>query len=157
MTDLEDRFRPNSSGVTALFLDSSAIYAYFYPRDELHEDARSAFEAVRTGNLPYRPLYTNDYVLDEVVTRLRRYTSHAVATDALTLLYSSDAIRLRRVPDDVFDEAISRFERYDDHGEISFTDHVIAAHARSLGIDHVYTYDGDFGVFGLTVVPHYLE
>lgn len=157
MTALKDRFRPDSQGATALFLDSSAIYAYFYPRDELHEDARAAFEAIRTGDLPYRPLYTNDYVLDEAVTRLRRYTSHAVATDALTLLCSSDAIRLRRVPDEVFDEAVLQFERYDDHGEISFTDHVIAAHANSLGIDHVYTYDGDFGTFGLTLVPHYVE
>lgn len=157
MTTLEDRFRPNGRGATALFLDSSAVYAYFYPRDELHEDARNAFEGIRTGKLPYRPLYTNDYVLDEAVTRLRRYTSHGVATDALTLLRSSDAIRLRRVPDDVFEDAVSRFERYDDHGEISFTDHVIAAHADSLGIDHVYTYDGDFGTFGLTPVPHYVE
>ncbi|MDL5362328.1 type II toxin-antitoxin system VapC family toxin [Halalkalicoccus sp. NIPERK01] len=157
MTTLDDRFRPDGRGAAALFLDSSAIYAYFYPRDELHDDARSAFEAIRTGELPYRPLYTNDYVLDEAVTRLRRYTSHAVATDALTLLYSSDAIRLRRVTDDVFDDAVSRFERYDDHGEISFTDHVIAAHADALGIHHVYTYDGDFDAFGLTVVPHYVE
>lgn len=157
MTDLEDRFRPDTAGPAALFLDSSAIYAYFYPRDELHEDARAAFEAIWDGTLPYRPLYTNDYVLDETVTRLRRYTSHAVATDALSLLCSSESIRLRRVPDDVFDDAVSGFERYDDHGEISFTDHVIAAHARSLAVDHVYTYDGDFDVFGLTVVPHYAE
>lgn len=157
MDEFRDRFRPTRDGVTALFLDSSAIYAYFYPRDERHEDARNAFEAIRKGVLPYRPLYTNDYVLDEAVTRLRRYTSHAVATDALSLLRSSGAIRFRRVPDAVFDDAVSRFERYDDHGEISFTDHAIAAHARSLDIDHVYTYDGDFDVFDLTVVPHYAE
>lgn len=56
MDDLEDRFRPDSRGPTALFLDSSAIYAYFYPRDALHEDARAAFEAIRNGTLPYRPL-----------------------------------------------------------------------------------------------------
>jgi len=46
---------------------------------------------------------------------------------------------------------------YDDRGQLSCTDHVIAAHADSLAVDHVLTFDGDFETVGLTRSSHYVE
>lgn len=157
MTNELDRFQPKTAGATGLFVDSSALYAYFYPRDQCHETARAFFEAERTGSLPYRPLFTNDYVLDEVVTRLRRHANFDVATEALDSLYDGAAFDFRSVTDDVLADAVDQFREFDDHGELSFTDHVIAVHADSLSVDHVLTFDGDFETFGLTSIPHYVE
>lgn len=157
MTRGLDQFRPEAAGATGLFVDSSGLYAYFYPRDQCHETARAFFEAERTGDLPYRPLFTNDYVLDEVVTRLGRHASHEVASEALTSIYDGSAFDYREVNGDVIATAVERFRAYDDHGELSFTDHVIAAHADILAVDHVFTFDGDFETLGLTTVPHYVD
>lgn len=157
MTAGLDQFESDTAGPTGLFVDSSALYAYFYPRDRYHETTRSFFEGVRTGEIPYRPLLTNDYVLDEVVTRLRRHATHEMASEALAVLYDSDAFDFRTVTDDVLDAAVEGFRTFDDHGQISFTDHVIAAHADSLAVDHLLTFDGDFETFGLTAIPHYVE
>lgn len=157
MTDGLDRFTPETAGPTALFVDSSALYAYFYPRDRRHDSASAFFAAERTGDLPYRPLFTNDYVLDEVVTRLRRHATHEVASEALASIYGGSAFDFREVSSSVLRGAIEEFRTYDDHGELSFTDHVIAAHADSLSVDHVLTFDADFETFGITTVPHYVE
>lgn len=157
MTDAPDRFAPDAAGPTGLFVDSSVLYAYYYPRDRRHEAAREFFEAERTGALPYRPLFTNDYVLDEVVTRLRRSTTHDIASEALVSIYDGSAFEFREVTGDVLETAVEQFRSYDDHGELSFTDQVIAAHAELLSVDHVLTFDADFETFGLTTIPHYHE
>jgi predicted nucleic acid-binding protein len=157
VTETPDKFQPKSGSATALFVDSSSLYAYFYPRDRYHESAREFFEAERTGTLPYRPLFTNDYVLDEVVTRLRRHATHEVAAEALQSIYDGAALDFREVTGNVLQDAVDQFREYDDHGELSFTDHVIAAHAGSLSVDHVLTFDADFETFGLTTIPHYVE
>ncbi len=156
MSERGDRFAPNRDGPTGIFVDSSALYAYFYPRDECHDDAQTFFEAVRRGDLPYRPMFTNDYVLDEVVTRLRLHATHDVAVEALDAVYEGSAFEFCEVPSAVLGTAVDQFRAYDDHGELSFTDHVIAAHADALSTDHVLTFDADFETFGLTTIPHYV-
>lgn len=157
MIEVPDRFQPKTSGATALFIDSSALYAYYYPRDRRHGVAREFFETERTGELPYRPLFTNDYVLDEVVTRLRRHATHEIACEALGSIYDGGVFEFRAVTGTVLGTAVEGFRTYDDHGELSFTDHVIVAHADSLSVDHVLAFDGDFETFGLTTIPHFLE
>lgn len=152
MMGSDARFAPSSSGPTGLFFDSSALYAYFYPRDERHDDIAAFFEGLLAGEFAYRPLLTNDYVLDKVVTGLITKADHTTAVEAMMTIQETDTIQFLTVTDAIIEAAISQFEEYDDH-RISFTDHVIAVHAGAEGVDHVLTYDGDFAPLGMTVIP----
>ncbi|GAB3023048.1 type II toxin-antitoxin system VapC family toxin [Natronobiforma cellulositropha] len=152
MTDLET-FSPASPGTTALFVDSSALFAAFHTRDECHESVRSFLDGIRDGRLPYRRLYTNDYVLDETVTRLRYRVSHDRAVTALETVHSSAVFRFELVDEEVYEAGRSIFETYDDQ-QLSLTDATIVAHMDRLGLDHVLTYDSDFRAFECTVLPH---
>lgn len=150
-----DAFRPVTVGARTVFLDSSFLFALFHSRDENHENARSFGEYVRNRELSYRRLVTNDYVLDEVATRLRHRVSYEHAINALSSVAQSDVYAVEFVDPDVFDDGYKRFVDYHDLS-LSFTDCVVAAHADELAVNHVVTYDDDFDALDCTVIPHYV-
>ena len=43
---------------TPLFIDTGAFIAWYDDDDHHHARAQAVFQAIRTGDLPYRPLYT---------------------------------------------------------------------------------------------------
>lgn len=153
--DDADRFVPVGEGPTGLFVDSSALFAYFYPGDAHHDDATAFFDGLRRGRLPYRPLFVDDYVLDETVTLLAKYSTHAAASAALDSLYDGGVFRFESVTNPVLEAAVESFHEFDDHDELSFTDHVVIAHCDALDVDHVYSYDDDFDAFEPVRIPHY--
>lgn len=51
-----------------------------------------------------------------------------------------------------FDAATTKFNRYNDH-DISLVNHLTGVLAAERGVDHVFTFDGDFRTLGFTVVP----
>ena len=61
------RFAPDEPGAHPLFVDTSALYAYYYRRASQHEEMAAFFRELSRNDLPYRPLLTNRYVLDELV------------------------------------------------------------------------------------------
>lgn len=150
-------FAPSSPGPTALFLDASAFVAYFDCTATQHDVARAFLGSV-AGDQPrfaYRPLYTNTYVVDEVVATLLSKRNHAVARDALEHVFSlAEDGMLRVLPEtwDAFEAARDAFCVYDDH-EISFTDHLVAVQARRRDVAHVFSFDDDFRVLDLDVLP----
>lgn len=151
-------YAPTSRRPTALFVDSSAFRAYFDATTKEHEITREFFRSIagESPRFPYRPLYTNSYVIDEVATLLQSARSHEVAADALEHVFAladDGMLTILRESGEAFERAKEAFYRYDDH-EISFTDHVISVQANRHDVDHVLTYDGDFRTLGLTVVPH---
>lgn len=147
-----DAFRPAADGPTGLFLDTSALFAHFHPGTEEHEEVRRFLSAVGANEIPYRPLVTNTYVIDELATLLLSKGTHEHAREALKRTLDSDAVRVRPETDEQFAEARDGFERYDDH-EISFTDQMIAAHMREESVTHVLAYDGDFETLGFEQIP----
>lgn len=152
--DRLDRFRPSRMGPTPLFLDTSGLFPYFYEHVEEHSEATAFLSAVFDGELPYRPLFVNQHVLDEVTMLLLSRVSHAAAVRAIDVLYHSDVVTLLQVGDDRVEETAATFRRYDDH-PISFTDHTIGVQARRRDVDHVFSYDADFETLGLTTVPRW--
>ena len=54
------------ASATPLMIDTGAFYARADSDDTHHETATRVFERIRTGDLPYRPLYTTQAVLAEV-------------------------------------------------------------------------------------------
>ncbi len=151
MTSLE-RFRPTAEGPTALFLDTSGLFPYFHRGTEEHETATSFLGAVGANDIPYRPLYTSTYVLDELATLLLSKGTHELAVTALDRTLDSAHVTVLRETDDGFTSARETFEQYDDH-EISFTDHLSASQMRDHDVDHVFAYDGDFRTLGFEQIP----
>jgi len=147
-----DSFRPGTDGPTALFLDTSALFAHFHPEVAEHDSVTAFFERVGANEIPYRPLYTSTYVLDELATLLLSKGTHECATTALSRTTESESIDVLPEADDEFAEARARFQQYDDH-EISFTDHLSAVQMRERDVDHVLAYDGDFATLGFEQIP----
>ena len=58
-----------------LCVDTSGLFAYFYPADENHDDARSFFAWLHRGDPAQWRLFVNDYVIDECCSLLARKSS----------------------------------------------------------------------------------
>lgn len=136
---------------TPLFVDTSALFARFNARDARHDAAVDVLDRIRSGDT-YAPLYTSDYVLDELSTLLQRKTSHDTAVRTLTAVRDSRAMEVVHVTPSDFEATAAEFERYDDQA-IPFTDHATAVLAADRDVEHVFAFDDDFETLGLTVVP----
>lgn len=149
-----DAFAPTGPRTRRLFVDSSAFFALFHPEDEHHDRTWTFYESVADGTLPYRRLVTNDYVLDEVATRLRRRANHGRALNALATVVDNNVYAIEFTNASVFRAARQRFEAFDDQ-PLSFTDCAVVSHMEALGLDHLLSFDDDFAAFDCTVIPHY--
>ena len=135
-----------------LFVDTAAFFARFNERTAEHVRARKVFEGIRTGELPYDPLFTSRYVLSELATLMLRKVGHAPAVTSLETIREAESLNILRMESDNFDRTCDEFARYDDQ-QISFVDHTSSVLADARGVEHVFTFDGDFHTLGFTVVP----
>lgn len=143
----------DGSGATPLFIDTGAFFAANVEDDTNHERASAVFKAIAAGELPYRPLYTNRYVLAELATLTLGRVEHAAAVDALETVRQSPTFNIEPVSEATFASTCEQFAQYGDQ-EISFFDHVTGVMARERGVEHVFTFDpDDFRTLGFTVVP----
>lgn len=151
MTLERSLFEPDD-GPAALFLDTSALVPLFTTAAGQHEEVTAFFDAVADDELAYQPLYTNQYVLDEMVTLLLSRATPRTAADALDAVEESVAIQVLSVGDDEFDRAVAAFHEYADQS-FSLTDHLVAIQAGDRDVSHVLSYDDDFRALDLTVIP----
>ncbi|MDZ7689527.1 MAG: PIN domain-containing protein [Halobacteriales archaeon] len=153
MADTDDRFAPISGkeGPTPLFLDTSGLFPYFDPDTEEHDEVNE-FLRGRIVELGYRPLYTNRYVVDELVTLLLYKTGRETAVKAYDAVMESETVRLLDVSDEVFERAGESLREHEG-SDASFTDHTVAVQAKDENVSHVLAYDGDFERLGMNVVP----
>ena len=136
-----------------LFLDTSSLLSVF-DRSDYHHSACSDFWTELFQERNYEPVIS-DYILDELMTRIRSKISHAIAVQVLTnliQLVERRRLTLVWVNQTYFDQARRIFERYDDH-EFSFTDCTSFAICRDAGIQEAFALDSDFRTFGLNVIP----
>lgn len=135
-------------------MDTSGLFACFYPEDAHHADARAFFDWLyHHESVPWR-LFVNDYVIDELCSLLARKSDPATAIRALEHIRASSALPIDRVPDAVFEQSMDTFGAHDDQ-TIPFTDHVVSAHADARGAA-TYSFDHtDFGVLGNEVIPRW--
>lgn len=152
MTAVDPAVWGPQTGRRRLCVDTSGLFAYFYPADENHDDARAFFDWLRSTNtVPWR-LFVNDFVIDELCSLLARKSDPPTAIRALRHVRDSDALSLVRVPDEVFELAVDSFSEFDDQ-VIPFTDHVVSAHAFRRDAA-VFTFDtADFAILGNDVIP----
>ena len=139
-------------GTTPLFVDTGAFYAHYDESASRHERATAVFDAIATGTVQFRPLFTTTHVLAEIGTLLMRKRSHSVAVRGLSRIRDSPAFTVVHPTENEFDRACQQFDRYDDH-QITLVDHLTAALADERDVAHVFAFDRDFRTLGLTLVP----
>lgn len=139
------------SGVSPLFVDTSAWYAIFDEDDAEHARATAVREAILAGDLQYCPIYTTSHVLGELATLLLRY-SHNIASRALHQIRDSPNVTVIHPDRIAFDAALTAFDRYDDQA-ISLVDHLTAILANERDVDHIFTFDTDFRTLQFMLIP----
>jgi predicted nucleic acid-binding protein len=142
----------SETGATQLFVDTGAFYARVDGDDKHHESAVRVFEGIRTGELPYRPVYTTQAVVSELATLCLYKLGHADAVRALRAVQNSESFNILPVGRPAFEAATQQFVEYDDQ-EISFVDHTTAVLASERDVTHVFAFDGDFETLGFSLVP----
>jgi len=130
-----------------VFVDTSAWYALYVPDDENHA---AAWDWYRENQAP---LVVTDYIVDEILTLLRRRGETRRAVRAGRLLLESPAIIVERVSLADFDEAWQVFQRFGDKAW-SFTDCTSRVVMQRLEIETALAFDEHFRQFGTVgVVP----
>ena len=133
-----------------IFIDSSGWVALFDPQDKYHTQAVTFWQQL-PAERPF--LITNDYVLDETYTILRRgrYGLQR-ATQVHQIVEQSRLIELIEVNIDYRQRAWALFQLYEDK-ILSFTDCVCFVMMQTLGIHQVFSFDSDFKRLGFIVRP----
>lgn len=142
----------NDRGASPLFIDTGAFYARADEDDTHHRETRRLFDGIRSGTVPYRPLYTSQAVVAEFATLALYELGHTVAMRALGSIRSSSSINVIPVGRPAFESAAAQFEVYEDQ-TISFVDHTTAVIADERGVDDVFAFDSDFRTLGFSLVP----
>jgi predicted nucleic acid-binding protein len=130
-----------------IFVDTSAWFAVYSPRDANHAAAVQFLRAIRDE------LVTTDYVIDETLTLLRRRkeSQHALAFGSR--LIGGKAAQVININDADFSAAWQMFRAYRDK-EWSFTDCTCFVVMERLGITQAFAFDDHFRQLGtVTVVP----
>lgn len=127
-------------------LDTTVFIAAAFPRERHHGEGRAIIASAERGALG-RPVIT-DYVLDEVVTFIRRKGGVKASIEALDALLYSPRLRLVKVEGRHLETAIQLFRTYE---RLSFTDAVSVAVMRDLGTEVIFSFDSGFdGIPGVT-------
>jgi uncharacterized protein len=135
------------------FVDSGGWIAVVDEGDSHHE-AGSAYRGVLM-DLHVR-LLTTDFVLDEVVTRLRYDVGHAKAAEFLSLVRASVDRRILEIvyiTPELWAKAEAIFLRYRD-ARLSFTDCTSFALLAERPADEVFGFDGHFEMMGHVLQPN---
>jgi len=126
-------------------LDTTVFIAAAFSREKHHEEGRVIVASVEEGVLR-KPVIT-DYILDEVVTFVRRRKGAAASIEVLDAIVYSPNLRLVKVEDRHFEAGLQLFRTYE---RLSLTDAVSVAVMRDLSIGVIYSFDSDFdGVPGI--------
>jgi len=139
-------------GTPPLFVDTGAFFAHFVENSPRHDRARTVMDAIRAGDLRFRPIYTTGYVLGELTTLLLRKKSHEKAMDTLQRIRASPVVTVLHLDAARFDAVCSEFGRFDDQ-QISFVDHTTGVLAGDVDAEHIFAFDSDFRTLGYSLVP----
>ena len=132
-----------------IFIDTGAFIARYIARDEHHAAATEAWEKLPTIG---RRHYTSNFVLDETITLLGRWSDYAFAAERARHLYSSHALDILRPSQEDEIEAIALFDKYADQ-EVSFTDCISFVLMRKHRLERAFAFDRHFRLAGFETWP----
>jgi predicted nucleic acid-binding protein len=131
------------------FIDTWGWMALGHRRDPRHAEVA---QLIRTLRSERSPIYTTDYILDELITLLYRRETFAEATRFVDTLVAAEGLgqlTVARVTPERFAAAWQLRRRLDDKPRISFTDLVSMVVMDELDIVRVLTDDDHFLHVGL--------
>jgi predicted nucleic acid-binding protein len=123
-----------------IFIDSGGWRSVLIESDQYHEIGTDYFRALMAVGAQ---ALTTDYVLDEVITRLRYDVGHAKAAEFLGLIHDatdSGALAIHRIDKHLWVQAEAIFLRYGD-ACLSFTDCTSFALLNEQVVDEIFGYD----------------
>jgi len=133
----------------SVFVDTWGWMALGHRRDPRHPEIRRFYQELRDERVP---VYTSDYVLDEVITLLfrRELSSEAVRfTEGLFTAAALGHMVVERVTSDRFAAAWELRRQFQDKPLISFTDLTSMVIMRERGIPLVLMEDEHFLQVGM--------
>lgn len=131
--------------IRTIFVDTSALMAFFLPLDPDNKAAVLAFKKYYCGP---NKLITTDYVVDELLTLLR--CREKVSVGNIVEVFKDvmlTNIQLYGVTQALFQDALEIMGKYKNH-YFSFTDCISFQVMKDLKIRNVLTTDRDFEVAG---------
>ena len=135
-----------------VFADSGGWYSMLVESDLHHEAGKRYFETLVRARVV---VTTSDFVLDEVITRLRYDAGHPTASDFIAWMnesVSNRILRVIRVTDAIWTRAEELFLQYAD-SKLSFTDCTSFAILDQNPVDEVFGYDSHFEMMGHIMKP----
>ena len=127
------------------FLDTTVFIAAVFLKEKHHKEGRAIIASVEEGVLG-TPVIT-DYILDEVVTFVRKRKSAAASIEVLEAMVYSPHLKFVKVENRHFEAGLQLFRTYE---RLSFTDAVSVAVMRDLNVEVIYSFDSDFdGIPGI--------
>ena len=134
-----------------IFIDTSALIAYYNVDDEHHAEASEAMEKIRKGEIPLTRFYTTDYIFDETITLIECVLNrHELALNVGEALQTSPFTITIRINEDLFREAWSFFK---ENKGYSFTDCTSFNAMKKHGVTHAFTFDKHFQNAGFQTIP----
>ncbi len=120
------------------FVDTVTLFAGFFEDEKHHEKAKKILRAVAEGKI--RNAVFSDYILDELLTLVRKKKSPAASNEVLEQILGPE-IRLAKISENHLALAYEVFKKYP---ELSFTDATSVAYMMDSGIREIYSFDRDF-------------
>lgn len=109
---------------------------------------------IQSRELPYSRILTNNHVLDEAATRLKKKHSFEDAYDCVNTVRSSDSVEVRSLSQDTLDDAYETFVSFDDHGG-AMTDFLNKAFVERTETPYVAVWDEHYEAFDdLRLLPN---
>lgn len=121
------------------FLDTTVLISAAFPRERRHKEGRAIVTAIENG-IVGRPVFT-DYILDELITFIRRRKGPAESNEALDVMLYSPHLSFVKVEDRHFEAGLQLFRTYE---RLSLTDAISVAVMRDLGIGFIFSFDSGF-------------
>ena len=134
------------------FVETGGWISVLLVDDQYHEAGRVHWQAlVDLG----AKLVTTDFVIDEVVTRLRYDDGHRTAVAFLDLVHAMEFegdLLIVRVDSALWSKAEAIFRLFHD-AKLSFTDCTSFALLREFPVDEVFGFDSHFEMMGFPLQP----
>src|SRR3989344_5838122 len=125
-----------------VFIDTSAFVALLVDKETDHKKVAKKYHDYRQKRVI---LFTSDYILDELFTRLLYYQQVDIKKyiQKLKEFYFKGKKTVLRIDEALFEKGFEVFFKFSDH-KVSFTDATSYVLLRDFSLDEIFTMDDDF-------------
>lgn len=127
-----------------VFIDTSALIAFFDKSDNLHPKAVRLFDKIREKRIR---IIVTDYILSEVITTVMARAGHQMAVRAGEFIFNSRVVNIVWLDKSLKLKAWEYFKKHSDKN-YSFTDCTSFVLMKEVKAVHFFAFDDDFSRAG---------